>query len=263
MADILRPDQGRMRQIFGPVLFLRIETAAEHRIERHAAVFLPQIGQMRHQIVVKGLRRTVAETAAVGQQTDFFVMRLSPGADFPERSEVIIDVPLNAESVESFLRITECFERAEFHIDRGADLQPGKMFFQGLRDKPRGGGDRIQPDLFQDISRNAHRAVLKAFADALRPQTIRIEEQVQCNAHFPGCREVFQQDAFSLVFGQSRGRGGGGPGAPFIAGREIEFRHVLRIILQQLRKTFRVLLVRILIADGKFHFSPVSILYAV
>ena len=131
---------------------------AEYRIAVHPAIFPLQILQMRHQIVVENLRRTVAQTSAVRQQTEFLMVRIRPADDLAQGVHVVIDIALDAEAVEPFRRIIQRFDRPDLHIDRRPDFQLRKMFLEEFRDEPGCRRDRIQADSIQQVFRISSQA---------------------------------------------------------------------------------------------------------
>ena len=117
MMDIFRADQRGVTKIFRFAGILCIKPAAENRILIHAAFALAQFVQMGDQIIVEGLHRTVAQTAAVGKQTDVLIVCLCPIGNLPEGFRMIIYIPLDAEAVKTLRSVIQRLQRPQFHID--------------------------------------------------------------------------------------------------------------------------------------------------
>ena len=135
---------------------------------------------MGDQIIVECLRRTVPQTAAVGEDTHFFAVFITPFAEHFYCFKVALQIPSDVETVEKIPQKLQSKGTVKFHIDRGASFDFGKLLFQHLCQKYGGSGNGFGQQITGlQISEDPAVLTSQMFRNGIGSVAVGVEKKIQ------------------------------------------------------------------------------------
>ena len=161
-----------------------LEKLGAYSVKDECVVHFRRFVLMRYQIVVKRPRRAEVETAAVGQQKQFF----PPGAaGFPhpiQHGGIVVELPLEVETVELIRDVLHRFRRADLHIDRGSQFQRGEIGAQKPGDQRRRGRHCRKTPCGADEVHRIPEALEETPGERLPSVAVAVHQQTEFDARF-------------------------------------------------------------------------------
>ena len=149
---------------------------------------------VRDQIVMEGLVRAVAETSAVGKETEFFAVVFAPGAEHFDCFKIALEVAADVETVKLIRQIFHSGGAVNTHVDGGTHFDIGEEFLYCGGGKGGGGGHDFGAEtVFIQMIDGVEDLSFKLFGDGIAAVTVAVDEQIKGDAFFA--------DDFKFVFG--------------------------------------------------------------